>query len=156
MKKSVFLIAIAFVLVLTTQNVLATGNRSDLKDYSINEVDDLYLGKEVKAIWKISYSEDETPVTVVKQKTPRGTEYEVHSKFFEVSYVASEEGFGVKKVRKASRNVHRKVNDAVLNQEQMKKQQIITPNNVGDDMALGLIASFLPALINDGYTHLLN
>lgn len=156
MKKSVFLIAIAFVLVLSTQNILATENRSDLKDYSISEVDDLYLGKEVKAIWKISYSEDETPVTVVKQKTPRGTEYVVHSKFFEVSYVASDEGFGVKKVRKASRNVHKKVNDAVLSQEQMQKQQLITPNKVSDDMALNIVASFLPELINDGYTHLLN
>jgi hypothetical protein len=38
----------------------------------------------------------------------------------------------------------------------MKNQQIITPNKVDDEKALGLIASYLPDLLNDGYTHLLN
>jgi hypothetical protein len=38
----------------------------------------------------------------------------------------------------------------------MARQEIITPNRVNDEKAMGLIASFLPDLINDGYTHILN
>ena len=156
MKTSIFLIAFAFVVVFTSQNVLATGTSSEFNDYSINEVDDLYLGKDFKAVWKISYSETEAPVTVVKQKTSRGTEYVVHSKYFDVSYVASEKGFGVKNVKESSRNVSKKINAAVLSKDQLKRQEVITPNKVDDERALGLIASYLPELINDGYTHLLN
>ena len=156
MKKLVYLIAIAFVVVFTSKNVLAIGSRADLKDYSINTVDNLYLGKDVKAVWRISYSETEAPVTVVKEKTARGTEYIVHSKYFDVSYVVSSDGFGAKKVRKSSRVVAKKINSAVLNKDQMARQEIITPNWVDDEKALGLIASYLPELVNDGYTHLLN
>ena len=155
MKKSVILFAIAFVLVFTGKNVLATGTTAEFKDYSINKVNDLFLGKDVKAVWKISYSDTEAPVTVVKQKTSRGTEYVVHAKYFDVSYVSSDEGFGAKGVCKNSRNVPNKICAAVINQEQMKRQQIITPNSVDDEKALGLIACYLPELINEGYTHLL-
>ncbi len=156
MKKSVFLFAILFVVVLCGKNVLAMGTSSELNDYTITEVNDLYLDKDVKAVWKISYSSDETPITVIKHKTLKGTEYVVHSKFFEVCYLASTEGFGTKKVRKSCRNVPNKITSAVLNQNQMKRQQIITPNPVDDEKALELIASYLPDLINKGYTHLLN
>lgn len=156
MKKSILLFAFAFVVVFTSQNVLATGTSSEFKDYSIDEVDDLFLGKDVKAVWKISYSDSEVPVTVVKQKTLEGTEYVVHSKYFEVCYASTANGFGTKVVRKSCRNVPKKISSAVIDQDQMKRQQIITPNKVDDEEALGLIASFLPELINEGYTHLLN
>lgn len=156
MKKKLFLIAIAFVVIFTSQNILAAGISSEFEDYSISKVDNLFLGKDTKAIWKISYSSTEVPLTVVKKKTSRGTEYVVHSKYFDVSYVVSDKGFGVKNVNRASRSVPKKISSAVIDQDQMKKQQIITPNQVDDKMALGLIASFLPELINDGYKHLLN
>lgn len=156
MKKSIFLLAIVFFVLILSQSVLATGTRSEFGDYKITAVNDLFLGKEVKAVWKISYSSTEAPVTVVKRKTLEGTEYVVHSKYFEVCYLASTEGFGTKQVRNCCRNVPKKISLAVINQDQMKKQQIITPNQVNDETALGLIASYLPDLINDGYTHLLN
>ncbi len=156
MRKTFFLFAIAFVVVLTSQNLLATETSTEFKDYSITEVNNLFLGKDVKAVWKISYSNSETPVTVVKQKTSKGTEYIVHSEFFDVSYVASVKGFGVRNVSKSFRNAPKKISSAVLNQDQMKRQRIITPNSVDDEKALGLIAAYLPDLINEGYTHLLN
>jgi hypothetical protein len=59
-------------------------------------------------------------------------------------------------MKKSWRNVPKQISDAVLNQEEVKKQAIITPNKVDDETALGLIAGFLPQLINEGYTHLLN
>lgn len=143
-------------LFLVSNFVSATGVRTEFKDYSITPVEDVLVGKKVQAIWNLSYSNNETPVTVVKRNTIEGTEYVVHSKYFEVSYLATSNGFGTKVVRNAWRNVPKKINNAVINQEQFKNQEIITPNRVNDEKALGLIASYLPDLLNDGYTHLLN
>ena len=137
-------------------NVLATGTRNEFKKFEISPVDDLFVGKNIKAIWTVSYSNTETPVTVVKRKTFEGTEYVVYSKYFEVSYLASSNGFGTKMVRKSWSNVPKKINEAVINHEEFLKQEIITPNKVDDERALGLIACYLPFLLNDGYTHLLN
>ena len=148
------ILVVCFFVVSTTVN--ATGLRRGFNNYQITTVDDLYVGKNVKAIWKLSYSNTEIPVTVVKRKTSDGAEYVVRSKFFEVSYAVTANGFGAKVVRRVWSDVPRNISRAVLNQEQMKRQQIITPNKVDDELALGLIASYLPELLNDGYTHLLN
>lgn len=154
-KVSLFSLIVACLLVVT--NVAnATGSRTEFKDFSITAMDDLVLGKRVEAVWTISYSSDEKPVTVVKRNTLEGTEYVVHSQFFEVCYLASAEGFGTKEVRSSLRNVPKKINNAVISHEEFMRQQIITPNKVDDEKALGLIASYLPDLVNDGYTHLLN
>lgn len=150
----VTIIVLAFFLVTVSAN--ATGTRTEFKAYEIEEIENLYMGKTVKALWTLSYSLNEEPVTVVKRKISDGYEYVVHSKHFEVSYAATSKGFGVKNTRAAWSNVPKKITKAVLSQEEMARQEIITQNRVDDEFALGLIASYLPDLINDGYTHLLN
>ncbi len=134
----------------------ATGLRTEFNHFEISPVNNLYVGKNVQGIWKLSYSNNEIPVTILKRKTIEGAEYIVRSEFFEVSYACSAKGFGVKMVRKSWQNVPRKINKAVLNEGEMCRQQILTPNKPNDKKALGLIASYLPDLLNDGYTHLLN
>ncbi len=156
MKKVKFLAILVVALFLSSNMVNATGVRNALNNYEIAPVEDLHMGKQVKAVWTISYSENEVPVTVVKRNTLEGTEYVVQSEYFAVSYLSNSDGFGVKETRKSWSDVPRKINHAVLNQDEMKNQRIITPNKVSDDKALGLIASYLPDLINDGYTHVLN
>lgn len=154
--KKLNLLSAIIVCMFLVSNVLATGNRTEFKKFEISAVDDIFVGKELKAIWQVSYSNSETPVTVVKRKTLEGTEYVVYSKYFEVSYLSSAKGFGTKTVRNSWSNVPEKINKAVINMEEFDKQKIITPNKVNDEYALGLIASYLPFLLNDGYTHLLN
>ncbi len=156
MKKlsNVFLLVIC--LFLTSLTTYATGLRTEFNEFEISSVNDLYLGKNVKQVWTLSYSQNESPVTVVKHKTMDGVEYAVHSKYFEVSYATTAEGFGAKQVRSNWSNVPKKITKAVLNQNELKRQQIITTNRVDDERALRLIASYLPDLLNDGYTHLLN
>lgn len=149
---SVLVLAILFVSLSSS----ASGVRSQFKSYEIEEVDNLFMGKSVKALWTVSYSSEEVPVTVVKRKTFDGIEYVVHSKHFQVSYALTAEGFGAKETRKAWSNVPKKISRAVINKEELERQRIITPNKVNDEKALGLIASYLPDLVNDGYTHLLN
>lgn len=135
---------------------LATGLRSEFKEYKIKAIEDVNVGKDVEAMWLISYSSNETPVTVIKRKTQDGAEYAVNSKYFEVSYLSSAKGFGTKIVRKSKSSVPPKINNAIINMKEIKKQEILTPNKVSDEQALELIASYLPYLLNEGYTHLLN
>ena len=156
MKKFGLFTAAVLCLVVATVSANASGTRTEFNAYEIESVDDLFVGKKVDAIWTLSYSTDEVPVTVVKRNTLGGVEYVVHSKFFEVSYEASANGFGAKELRKSWSKVPKKISKAVISQEQLARQEVITPNKVDDEKALGLIASYLPELINDGYTHLLN
>ena len=156
MKKLNYVAVLVVALFLVSLSANATGLRTEFKAFEIEEVNNLYMGKTVKALWTVSYSAVEEPVTVVKRKTLEGTEYVVHSKHFEVSYAMTNKGFGAKETRKSWSNVPKKITKAVINKEELARQEIITPNHVDDEKALGLIASFLPNLINDGYTHLLN
>lgn len=156
MKKLSFVSVLMMGLFLMSVTVNATGLRTEFSEFEISPVNDLYLGKSVQKVWTLSYSQNEVPVTVVKHKTVEGVEYTVHSEHFEVSYASVAAGFGAREVRKSWSNVPKRINKAVLNQAELKNQQIITPNKVNDEKALGLIASYLPDLLNDGYTHLLN
>ena len=154
-KLSLVSLLIVFVFVLSL-SANATGLRNEFREYQITSVDDLYFGKSVEKVWTISYSTNETPVTVVKHKSLEGDVYVVHSKYFDVSYASTTNGFGAKKVKNAWTNVPIRITNAVISQEELKRQEIITPKKVDDERALGLIASFLPDLVNDDYTHLLN
>ena len=156
MKKLSLVFTMVVCMFLISGMVYATGDRTGLRKFKISVVDDIYMGGNVEKIWKLSYSSNETPITVLKRKTAGGTFYVVHSKFFEVCYANTKTGFGVKKVKEAWRNVPKKITRAVLNPQEFKRQQIISVNKADDERALGLIASYLPDLINDGYTHLLN
>ena len=91
------------------------------------------MGKSVKALWTVSYSDQEDPVTVVKRKTLEGVEYVVHSKFFQISYASSSEGFGAKETRRAWSDVPKRISRAVINKEELVRQEIITPNKVDDE-----------------------
>lgn len=156
MKNLSYVTVLVVGLILTTFSVNATGLRNEFKEFEIAMVQDIHLGKNVQAIWTLSYSNDETPVTVVKRKTLEGIEYTVQTSFFAVSYVANVNGFGVKETRAAWCNVPKKINNAVISKKELANQKIITPKKVDDKQALALIANYLPDLINDGYTHLLN
>ncbi|MCY1723240.1 hypothetical protein OU798_23020 [Prolixibacteraceae bacterium Z1-6] len=149
---TIILVGLLFV----TISVQATSLRNGFNEYEYIMVNDIHIGKNVKAIWTLSYSDSEAPVTVVKRKTLEGIEYVVQSRYFAVSYVSSVNGFGAKEVRNTWSNVPKKINCAVICKKELANQALITPNKVDDKQALGLIASYLPELINDGYKHVLN
>ncbi|GAB1451656.1 hypothetical protein MASR2M47_17120 [Draconibacterium sp.] len=156
MKKLKGLASVLICLVLVSGTALATGFRTEFKEYTIKAVSDVVDAKSVEATWEINYNNSETPVTVEKRKTSDGCVYVVYSKYFEVSYLACSKGFGSKMTKKSWGHVPQRINDAVINMNELKRQEILTPNKVDDEQALGLIASYLPYLINEGYTHVLN
>jgi hypothetical protein len=136
--------------------VHATGYRTEFSDYEIKAVENLNPGKNVEKVWNLTYNGSDKSVTVVKRKTSEGAFYLVNSKFFEVGYASTSKGFGTRAIKRAWSSVPYQINEVVINPEQLKKQTVITPGKVDDEKALGLIASYLPELLNDEYTHLLN
>lgn len=146
----------AVLLCFAMTNVSASGTGRDVTKFEISVVDDLYLGTKYEKVWTISYDTAKTPVTVVKHKTNNGFAYAVHSEFFDVCYSQGPDGFGVRKLRSSLCNASPEISRAVINPAEMERQRILTPNKVDDDTAIGLIASYLPSLLNPAYTHLLN
>lgn len=124
--------------------------------FEITAVDNLSLGNDVEKVWNLTYEESSNPITVTKRKTSNGSAYIVSSSHFEVCYLSSPKGFGARAVKKAWSNVPSQINNVVVNAEELKRQQILTPLQIDDEKALGLIASYLPNLLNENYIHLLN
>jgi hypothetical protein len=151
MKNLVFILLFVFANSLCSYSARLIGKIGS-NEYVVDEIENLTLGKGVEKGWTLKYNGNKNPATIVKRKTLEGTEYLVQCKFFEVCYASTEKGFGVKKVRKNWSTVPAGMTKKVINQEQFARQQIISPNKVDDEYALGLIAGFLPDLMNDGYS----
>lgn len=156
MKRINLLLVWAVVMVFAVANLNAAETGGDGAKFEITPLDDLHLNAHFEKAWSINYGSSKALVTVVKHKTSEGFDYAVHSEFFEVCYSLTSTGFGVKKLKKSLCSVSPEINKLVVNSSEMARQRILTPNKVDDDMALGLIASYLPALLNPAYTHLLN
>ncbi len=156
MKK--FNLSVAFVVCMffISTTAFAIGDRKEFKNYKITAVTDVNLGKNVNAVWTLKYNQGEKTITVLKHKVKDGCDYVVRSNFFEISYVATPNGFGARTVKRSMSTVPAEINRVVLNKEQIQRQAIISPSQVDDETALNLIAAFLPDLINDEYTHVLN
>lgn len=156
MKKLSFVSVLFIGLVIMSLSVKAIGTRDAFTKFEISVVENQKLDGEVQKAWQITYGENETPVTVEKVNNSKGCSYLVRSDYFEVCYNSTAKGFGAKSIKNSQRKVPFDITNAVINGESLKQQSVITPNSVDDEKALGLIASYLPMLINDNYTHLLN
>ena len=128
----------------------------EIRNYEIEAVENIQMDKSVEKVWTLTYEGCENPVTVSKRNSHDGTFYVVNSNFFEVCYMASSKGFGARSVKKSWSTVPHQINNAVLNVDEIKRQHTLTPGKVDDEKALGLIASYLPSLLNSNYGHLLN
>ncbi len=156
MKKLSFVSVLLVSMVVLSLSVKAIGTRDAFTKFEISVVDNQKLNNDVQKAWQIKYGENETPVTVEKVNNTKGCSYLVRSDYFEVSYNSTSKGFGAKTIKNSQRKVPFDITNAVINSESLKQQSVITPNSVDDEKALVLIASYLPMLINDNYTHLLN
>lgn len=125
------------------------------QEVKITPVENLYLGKTAEKVWTLNFSEKEKPVTVTMHQTGSIKEYVVRSEYFEVVYTATKQGFGVSPLPRSMREVPSAINSSVLNKKQLEQQKILSPNQVSEEFALELIASYLPDLLNEGYKHLL-
>jgi len=124
-------------------------------EFEITPVEDLYLGNSIEKVWKINYSESETPVTIALRSVGDEKEFIVRTQFIEVLYVKNNKGFGVRKMPASMKEIPGRITSSVIDKKQMQQQQILTPNNISDAFALELIASYLPDLIKNEYKQLI-
>ena len=154
--KNILIRSTALAVVLLMGSIsFANSAKRVTNEFEIIPVEDLRLGNSIEKVWKISYSEAETPVTIALRSVGDVKEYVVRSQYFEVLYVMDNEGFGLRKIPASLKEVSDKIISKVLNKEQMKYQRILTPDKISEAYALELIASYLPDLVNEDYKHLL-
>jgi hypothetical protein len=155
MKTRTIRFAVIAVLFFVSSVSFAASTGKANAEFEITPVENLHLGKSVEKVWTINYSQLDKPVTIALRTVATGKEYVVRTNFFEVVYVADNNGFGVRKLDPSIKEVPENITSSVLNKQEMKNQRTLTTKEVSDAYALELIASNLPELLNDPYLHLI-
>lgn len=155
MKNKMIGISVIAAFMFAGLNSFASSIKTGSNVFEITPVENLFLGKNVDKVWTVGYSDQKKSVTIILQKNGIKKEFVVRSEFFEVVYIADKSGLGAVKIKNSKREVPKRITSSVLNKQQMQIQRILTPNPVSDEYALVLIASYLPDLLNDGYSHLI-
>ena len=122
----------------------------------IEETDVTYEGQEYQKAWNLTYGNDNVPLVVLKCQEKGCTSYYVRCEYFDVHYAVDKNGFGARKLKNSMAIVPFEMTIAVIDQDKIKSQKVITRDQVDDEKALGLIGSFLPELLNENYKHLLS
>jgi hypothetical protein len=154
--KNLFVHVMLVVFTLISINVWAGNEESFNSNYKISPDLNYSPSSGFQKSWEIAYGESKTPVHVLMKDTKKGQEYLVRTKYFEVKYVNGAQGFGVKMVNSSESTVSEVLNTAVLNQTQLNSQKCISSEAIGSDRVLEMIASYLPDLINEQYSSILN
>ena len=157
MKRVLNLVAVAVLIFVgvSVSNASNTIKQTDL--FTIVANDDVAINNmPFQKSWTIAYGDAGKNVVVLKRTTKKGEEYLVRNEFFEVRYLNTEKGFGVRLVRNADSKVDFTINSLVLNEALLAQQTIIWSEMLTEQKALEYIADFVPTLLNENYKHLLN
>jgi hypothetical protein len=157
MKRVLNLVAVVVLIFVgvTVSNASNTIKQTD--SFTIVANDDVALNNvPFQKSWTIAYGDAGKNVVVLKRTTKKGEEYLVRNEFFEVRYLNTEKGFGVRLVRNADSKVDYTINSLVLNEAMMAQQSLIWSEMLTEQKALEYIADFVPTLLNENYKHLLN
>ena len=151
------IISLFFVAIMALSFVVNAGeNNSFVDDYKISVKENFQASKSFQQSWEITYGETGRPVQVLLKETKKGNEYIVRSNYFEVKYVNTKDGFGVRSLKVSEAKVPATLQEQVINQAEMNSQRVITASSVDQEKALEMIAGFLPELVNDSYKNILN
>ncbi len=156
MKTRLFQLATVVVLITLSLSLSAADRSRMFEEYTIKQMEHAELFTGVDAAWTLTYDNQECPILISFKKNKNCKTYIVRGDHFEVVYECTKVGFGARMVKKSESRFPRLLTAAVLNSEELAKQQILTPNRVDDERALALIAAYLPDLVNPSYRHLLN
>ena len=153
MKKVISIFAILSVLMINS--AVAKSIVKDTENFTIskNEVSNL---NSMNHSWTIEYGTDNKSFEVIKEETKKGDEYIVRNQFFEVRYVNTDKGFGVRKIKSSQSQVNPLITENVINSTEMTKQSLLSSSKLDEEKALSYIAGFVPFLLNENYKHLLN
>ncbi len=149
--KGIAIVALALVSI----SASATSNDRVFEEYEISPLDVQNVDSKVDKAWVLAY-DAESPIVITMHQGKRCKTYVVKADHFEVAYTCTKKGFGARNVSFSESTVPYQLTSSVINSEELAKQRIISPNKMDDEKALGLIAAYLPDLVNPSYKHLLN
>lgn len=153
MKKVISIFAILSVLMINSALAKSIVKDTDNFTISTNEVSNM---NSMNHSWTIEYATANKSFEVIKEKTKKGEEYIVRNEFFEVRYVNTNKGFGVRKIKNSQSEVNPLITQNVINSDEMLKQSLLSSSKLNEEKALSYIAGFVPFLLNENYKHLLN
>ncbi len=148
------LLFVAFIAI--SSSVFAHQGEKFVDDYKISTKTDFVPGSAFQQSWNITYGESTRPVQVLLKETKSGEEYIVRTNYFEVKYVNSEKGFGVRTLKLSEQQVPADLNFKVLNSNGLNSQKVISASMISREEVLDMIASYLPELVNPEYKNILN
>lgn len=157
MKTTRIFFSLVFVaLTVFATNSYASSNEAFNDNYKISIAEVAEQNADAPQCWNIVYGDSNRPVKVFLKETKKGQEYIVRTNYFEVKYVNSAKGFGVRAISGSEQRVPADLNSKVLNTISMNGQKVISGSVLPEEQVLETIASFLPELINDQYKTILN
>ncbi|WP_163711879.1 hypothetical protein [Mangrovibacterium lignilyticum] len=156
MKNRIFQFATVVVLLSLSLSLSAASGNRTYDDYTIEPMEQANLIQGVDKAWRLAYATDESPIVISFKNGKHCKTYVVRGDHFEVVYECTKKGFGARMVKSSERMFPVELTRAILNETELSKQRILTPDKVDDQRALALIAGFLPDLVNPSYQHLLN
>ncbi len=106
--------------------------------------------------WILNYGAGEMPVTIAIAEIRGEKVYHVYSASFEVMFVNSKKGFGMRKVSNGISKVDARLQSLIVNEEKIQSLKVISTETPSVKEALSMIATYLPEVINENYHQLLN
>lgn len=141
----------AFFIVIGLDNVLGNVTAALKDSFTITAADNSVNS----SVWNLKYSDSENSFKITISERNGEKEYTVRSKFFEVAYVVNKNGFGARMVKAGKAQVPGEILKNIINPDALNNQKVISNEQINNETALNLIASYLPDLINDNYKYLI-
>ena len=133
----------ADIVKLNGESLLQTGK------YQIRELQGETVEGEYVRKFELNYENGKMPVTIYLRNKAKSTEYIVRSNAMEVKYVAKQKSFGVAHVYGKFAAYSYEANEQFISKAGFATQQIISPNQLSVEDALGLIACYYPELLKN-------
>lgn len=132
---------------------VAEGNSlTDLGSYTVIKSDVPMVVKEATLeTYDLLYENASNPVRIGVLQEKNCTTFLVKTGEVEVQYVCRKGKFGARKMATKYRTAELRNSDSKLNQQQVKAQQVISTSIEDEEAMLGLIACYLPSLIEEKY-----
>lgn len=161
MKKIVHSFFILVTLITFTGSLMASNyfpsiviegeTNTQLGTYSVSELEPETIKGETLRKFELTYENAKVPVLIYLYERPKCKEYIVRSNTMEIKYTCRKSGFGADFLTGKFMMYSPDANARFISLEALEQQRKITTQEVGIDMALGLIASYYPTLLKNSH-----
>lgn len=148
----VFVVSVVAAAKIKDGEAMRGNSMSEMGSYSITVSDaPLVFDNEVLETYDLTYEHASNPIKIAVLNEKKCKTFIVRSAEFEVQYTCKKGVFGVKKLEKRFREIPDEEMNLKLNRVGYYAQRVICTGKKTNDDYLGLIACYLPDLLNDEY-----